>query len=223
VGVGGVAGGGGGRGDPIGRGGGAMAVWAGIDVAKEVRWATAVSDAGEVLLDRRVPNRPAALEALAAELAALGDDPTVGVDVVGGVAGLLQAVLAEAGVRAVHVPGLAVNRARRGTAGGESKSDPRDARVIADQGRTRRARRAPAAQTELDVGIRLPVGRRRDLVHEQTRRLSRLHDPLGGIFPGREGALDPTTKGGLWLLTADATPAGVRAAGRGALPAHLRG
>jgi hypothetical protein len=32
---------------------------------------------------------------------------------------------------------LAVNRARRGTRGGENKIDPRDARVIADQLRIR--------------------------------------------------------------------------------------
>jgi hypothetical protein len=37
--------------------------------------------------------------------------------------------LAEAGFALVHVPGLAVNRARQGTVGGEQKSDPRDARV----------------------------------------------------------------------------------------------
>jgi transposase len=200
-----------------------MAVWAGVDIAKEVHWATAISDAGEVLLDRRVPNRPADLEGLVAELAALGDDLTVGVDVVGSIAGLLQAMLAEAGIRVVHVPGLAVNRARRGTAGGESKSDPRDARVIADQVRTRRDLRVLGARSDLDVEVRLLVGRRRDLVHEQTRRLARLHDLLSGIFPGLEHALDLTAKGGLRLLTAYVTPAEIRAAGRDALLGHLRG
>ena len=54
--------------------------------------ATAVSGAGEVLLDRRAPNRPADLEALVAELAASGDDLTTGVDVVGSVAGLPRAL-----------------------------------------------------------------------------------------------------------------------------------
>ncbi len=123
----------------------------------------------------------------------------------------------------MHVSGLAVNRARQGTPGGESKSDPRDARVIADQVRTRRDLRPIEAPTELDAELRLLAGRRGDLVEEQTRRLARLHDLLAGIFPGLERALDLTTKGGLWLLTRYATPAEVRAAGREALLAHLAG
>jgi transposase len=200
-----------------------MRIWVGIDVAKEVHWATAVDDAGEVVLDRRVPNDPPALEALAAGLRALGGEPVVGLDVVGGVAGLAQAMLAAAGFRLVHVSGLAVNRARQGTPGGESKSDPRDARVIADQVRTRRDLRPIEAATELDAELRLLAGRRRDLVEEQTRRLARLHDLLAGISPGLERALDLTTKGGLWLLTRYVTPAEVRAAGREALVAHLAG
>jgi transposase len=199
-----------------------MRVWAGIDVAKEVHWATALSEHGEVLLDRRVPNDPAAIGALAAELAALGGELAVGVDVVGGIASLLEAMLAQAGIRLLHVPGLAVNRARQGTAGGESKSDPRDARVIADQVRTRRDLRPIDAASELDLEIRLLAGRRRDLVDEQTRRLGRLHDLLASIFPGLERALDLTTKGGLWLLTRYAAPDQIRRAGPRRVAAHLK-
>ena len=66
-------------------------------------------------------------------------------------------------MRLVHVPGLAVNRARQGTTGGENKSDPRDARVIAEQVRTRRDLRAIEPASELDLELRLLVGRRRDL------------------------------------------------------------
>jgi hypothetical protein len=40
-----------------------MRISVGIDVAKEVHWATAVDEAGGVVLDRRVPDDPAALEA----------------------------------------------------------------------------------------------------------------------------------------------------------------
>jgi transposase len=201
-----------------------MRISVGIDVAKEVHWATAVDEAGGVVLDRRVPNEPAALDALVAGLRALageGREVVVGLDVVGGIAGLAQALLGAAGFRLVHVSGLAVNRARQGTAGGEAKSDPRDARVIADQVRTRRDLRPIAAATELDTELRLLAGRRRDLVEDQTRRLARLHDLLAGISPGLERALDLTTKGALWLLTRYATPAEVRAAGRAALVAHL--
>jgi transposase len=199
-----------------------MRLAVGIDVAKEVHWATAVDEAGEVRLDRRVPNEPAALEALIGALRALEGEVTIGLDVVGGIAGLAQAMLAAAGFRLVHVPGLAVNRARQGTTGGEAKSDPRDARVIADQVRTRRDLRPIEAASELDLAIRLLVGRRRDLVDEQTRRQGRLHDLLVGIFPGLERVLDLTTKSGLWLLSRYVTPEEVRAAGQEELAAHLR-
>ena len=143
-------------------------------------------------------------------------------DVIGGIAGLAEAMLAEAGFALVHVPGLAVNRARQGTVGGENKSDPRDARTIADQVRTRTDLRAIEPASELDLEIKLLVGRRRDLVHAQTQRLSRLHDLLVGIFPGLERSLDLTTKGPLHLLTKFVTPAELRAAGKKRLVRHLQ-
>lgn len=142
-----------------------------IELAEEVCRATALSETGEVVLDRRVPDAPGAMEELIGGLRALGGEATVILDVVGGVAGLLEAILAQAGFRLVRVSGLAVSRARQGTAGGESKSGPRDPRGSADQVRTRRDLRRLGAPTELDLEIRLPVGRRRDLVDEQTRRL----------------------------------------------------
>jgi hypothetical protein len=37
------------------------------------------------------------------------------------------------GLAVMHMPGLAVNRARQAIPGGERKSDPKDARVIADE------------------------------------------------------------------------------------------
>lgn len=199
-----------------------MGVWVGIDVAKEVHWACVVDDTGQVVLDHQLDNTPAAIQALIEELSTLGQGLTVGMDVVGGIANLVQAMLVAAGFRLVYVSGLAVNRARQGTRGGETKSDPRDARVIADQVRTRRDLRAIQASVELDLEIRLLVGRRRDLTDEQTRRLSRLHDLLASVHPGLERGLDLTTKGGLWLVSRYVTPAEVRAAGRRGLLEHLR-
>jgi transposase len=199
-----------------------MGIWVGIDVAKHVHWATAVDDVGQVVLDQRVPNEPAALQGLIDDLGGLGGEPVIGLDVVGGIAALAEALLGAAGLRLVHVPGLAVNRARQGTTGGEHKSDPRDARVIAEQVRTRRDLRPIQPASELDLELRLLVGRRGDLQVEQTRRLARLHDLLVGIHPGLERVVDLTTKGGLWLVSRYVTPAEVRAAGRQGLVAHLQ-
>ena len=86
----------------------------GIDVAKAAHWVTAIDDAGTVLIDRSVANEPDAIEELIAELRSLEGEVTIGLDVVGGIAGLTEAMLAAASFRLVHVPGLAVNRARQG-------------------------------------------------------------------------------------------------------------
>src|SRR5690349_12154448 len=202
---------------------GAMRISVGIDIAKEVHWVTALDAEGVVRLDRGLPNTPAAIAALVAELLALGGGTTrVGLDVVGGIAGLAQAMLAEAGFALVHVPGIAVNRARQGTVGGENKSDPRDARTIADQVRTRPDLRPIEPATELDLEIRLLVSRRGDIVQAQTQRLSRMRDLLVGVFPGLEACLDLKTKGPLHLLTKFVTPAELRAVGKKRLVRHLQ-
>ena len=195
-----------------------MGVAVGIDIAKEFHWARAIStDDSEVLLDRRVENEPAALAEFVEQLDRLASEHrelTVGIDVIGGIAGLLVAMLAEARLTVVHVSGLAVNRARQGGVGGEHKSDPKDAGVIADQVRHRRDLRTIDPSTEIDAEIRLLVGRRRDLVGDQTRRINRLRNLLASIFPGLERVVDPTQKGSLQLLARYVTPAEIRRAGR---------
>jgi transposase len=119
---------------------------------------------------------------LAAELAALDGERLVGIDLLGGIATLLSAMLLAAGERLVHVPGLAVNRARQGSVGGQAKSDPKDARVIADQLRLRPADFRPiTVQDETIAELRLLVSRRADLVADQTRRISRMRYLLNTI------------------------------------------
>ena len=199
-----------------------MRINVGIDIAKEVHWVTAIDADGVVQIDRKLLNTPTDIASLADQLGALGGTVRIGLDVVGGIAGLAEAMLATAGFSLVHVPGLAVNRARQGTVGGENKSDPRDARTIADQVRTRTDLRPIESATELDLEIRLLVGRRRDLVDTQTQRLARLHDLLVSIFPGLERGLDLTAKGPLHLLTRYVTPAELRGAGKKRLVRHLK-
>src|SRR5262249_34501274 len=160
-------------------------------------WATAIDERGGELLSRRVDNEPAAIQALINELERLRVEDsavTAGVDVVGGVAALLTATLAEGGFPLWHVAGLAGNRGRHGTSGGEHKGDPRDARVIADQVRTRGDLRAIEQAGEVDVELRLLAARRRELVTDQTRRIGRMRDLLSSIHPGLERIVDPTQK-----------------------------
>jgi hypothetical protein len=207
---------------PSDKQGDAMRISVGIDIAKEIHWVTAIDAGGVVQIDRKLLNTPAGIATLVDELTALRGTVRIGLDVIGGIAGLAEAMLADAGFALVHVPGIAVNRARQGTVGGENKTDPRDARTIAEQVRTRSDLRPIEPATELDREIRLLVGRRSDIVQAQTQRLSRMRDLLVGIFPGLEACLDLKTKGPLHLLTKFVTPAELRDAGKKRLVRHLQ-
>ena len=162
------------------------------------------------------------LDALSAELRALPGPMQVGLDVDGSIATFLQALLLADGVGLVHVPGLAVNRAAHGYAGGERKSDPQDARVIADLVRTRDGLRPIRPDDDATASLRLLVSRRRDLVGDQGRRVSRLRQLLSQAHPGLEAKLDITCKGPLALLTRFVTPGEIGAASVKAIVRHLR-
>lgn len=191
-----------------------MDVFIGIDVAKEVHWACAMDRNARVLFSHAVDNDPAAIGALIGEIEVLEAGATrTAVDMLGGAASLVCAMFAEAGLPLVHTPGLAVNRARQGMRGGERKSDPKDAAVIAELARTRPDLRVVEPPDPLDAEIRLLVSRRRELVTDQTRRVGRLRDLLCGLFPALERRIDPTTRTGLVFLSHYAVPEDIRTAG----------
>jgi transposase len=191
-----------------------MELFIGVDAAKDVHWVCAIDRDARAVFNHAVANDPDGIETLIAQIEAIETSAvTVALDLLGGPATLICAMLAEAGIRLVHTPGLAVNRARQGTRGGENKSDPRDAAAIADLARTRRDLRAVEIEAELNVDIRLLVGRRREIVVDQTRRLSRLRDLLSSLFPAFERRIDVTTKTGLVFLSQFAAPDEIRQAG----------
>lgn len=205
-----------------------MDVAVGVDVAKEFHWAVATRldpDTGKAVpvLSRRVDNVPGQIAAFIGELDALRPaSMQVGIDIVGGIAKLLEVMLTSAGLDVVHVPGVMVKTARRAARGGEHKSDPRDARVIADQVRSRDDLRPLARIGELDARLGLLVSRRDDLVRDQTRRIARLRDLLCSIHPGLERVVDPTNKADLALLARYVTPAEIRRAGQARIIGYLR-
>lgn len=199
-----------------------MRYFAGIDVAKDLHWICVIDANAIVHLDRAVANTQEDIDRLIGELGKFRDDLTVCLDIMGSIATFLEAALLAAGFQLVHVPGITVNRARDGLGNKEAKSDPKDARVIAEQARTRPKLRPVEHDDETTIAVRVLVGRRRDLVEEQTRRIARLRRLVGSIHPGLEGALDFTTMGPLHLLTRFVTPAEIRRAGTRRLLAHLQ-
>lgn len=111
-------------------------VWAGIDAGKEFHWAHVLDASGMELLSRRVENDEADILRLVNEALSFAEEVLWAVDQPGGGAALLLALLWERNQRVLYVPGLTVDRARDAYRG-ESKTDARDARVIADQARMR--------------------------------------------------------------------------------------
>ena len=125
------------------------------------------------------------------------------------------------GIDAAKVTHWALTRAGQGVSGGERKSDPRDARSIADRVRTRDLRPI-LPDDDARVALRRKVGRRRKLIQDQTRRISRLRGLLCGTHPGLERTPDLACKGPLALRARHVTPSEIRRAGKSRLPAPLR-
>ncbi len=116
-----------------------------------------------------------------------------------------------------------MNKLREAYPGGENKSDPKDAFVIADQLRFRwRSLPEVAAKREHLAELRVLVGYRRDLVQEQVRRTTRLRGMLAEVFPGLERALDWRKEGPLLAVTKVATPTAARRLGEARLARWLK-
>ncbi len=199
--------------------------WIGFDVGKAFHWMCVLDGEGEVILSRRVDATEEQLEAALSEIAELGntEERMVAIDIVGGPATLLEALLLARGERVRYLPGTAVNRARDAYVGGERKSDPQDAYVIADQLRLRwRSLTEVCARDEALEEVKVLVSHRADLVQERVRRISRLRGLLAEVFPGMESALDLRKQGPLLAVTRVATPKAARRLGEARLARCLK-
>jgi len=152
----------------------------------------------------------------------LAEEVLWAVDQPGGGAALLLALLWERDQKILYFPALSVDRARQ-TYRGESKTDARDARVIAEQSRMR-SDLGELAPSERELSeLHLLLERRRDLITDQSRTITRLREALLSLFPALERALDVNGKGPLTLLTHYQTPpAQLRRAGHKRVAAYLR-
>jgi transposase len=196
--------------------------WVGVDAGKEFHWAHVLDASGRELLSRRVENDEADIARLIQDEALLLAEEIVwAVDQPGGSVALLLALLWERNQRVLYVPGLTVDRARDAYRG-ESKTDARDAHVIADQARMRPDLGELEPGEEEIAELQLLLARRRDLITDQSRTITRLREALLSLFPALERALDLNSKGPLTLLTHYQTPAQLRRAGHKRIATYLR-
>ena len=195
--------------------------WAGVDAGKEFHWAHVLDASGTELLSRKVQNDEADILRLIDDALSLAEEVLWAIDQPGGGAALLLALLWERDQKVLYVPGLSVDRARD-TYRGESKTDARDARVIADQARMRPdlGELGPGEQEISE--LRLLLARRRDLITDRSRTITRLRETLLSLFPALERALDLNGKGPLTLLTHYQSPAQLRRAGHKRVATYLR-
>jgi transposase len=186
--------------------------WIGVDIGKDFHWALAIDETGRELLSRRVENEQEDIAELIEQARLLDCDLAWGVDMSHGPVALLVASLLAAGQQVVFVPGLMVNRCR-GAFVGANKTDALDARVIAENARMRHDLATFGVKDDLLVSLRMLVERRKDLVADRTRSITRLRSVLITVFPGLERALKRNNKGPLVLLTHYQTPEAMRRAG----------
>ncbi|MFF2132978.1 IS110 family transposase [Streptomyces olivochromogenes] len=196
-------------------------IWAGIDAGKTHHHCVAIDESGRRLLSRRVANDEPELLELLADVLALGDEVTWGIDLADGGAALAITILINHGQPVRYISGRAIHRASEGYRG-EGKTDAKDAAVIADQARIRRDLHPLRTGDETVTDLKILTGRRMDLVADRTRTVNRLRAQLTDIFSGLERALDLTNTGPLMLLTGYQTPASLRRAGKKRLETWLR-
>jgi hypothetical protein len=97
-------------------------VWVGVDVGEHAHHAAAVDGDGQLVWSRRVANDQAAIQGLIGRATASAAGVCWAVDLTGGSASLLLALLVAARQPVVYVPGRVVNR-MAGAFAGEAKTD----------------------------------------------------------------------------------------------------
>ncbi|MEU0414513.1 IS110 family transposase [Streptomyces griseorubiginosus] len=187
-------------------------IWAGVDIGKEHHHCVVIDAQGERLLSRRVLNDESALLELIGDVLAISEDALWAVDINHGGAALLIGLLLGHDQPMVYLTGLAVHQASIAYRG-QSKTDAKDAFVIADQARMRNDLGVLRPGDEIAVDLKILVRRRTDLVNDRTRHINRLREQLLEICPALERALSLTNKGPVLLLTGYQTPAAIRRSG----------
>jgi transposase len=190
-------------------------------VGKASHHACAIDAAGKVVFSRKVANDQTAIEQLLARAGEAAADVRWAIDLTSNAAALLMAVLIDRGQEVVYVPGRVVNR-MTGVFRGETKSDAKDARVIAETARMRTDLTAVTPTDDLVVELTRLTAHREDLMADWVRGVNRLRDLLTGIFPSLKRAFDYSTRSALVLLTGFQTSAAIRQAGAEGVSVFLR-
>lgn len=162
-----------------------FAVVIGLDVGKTAHHACALDPAGNKLFDKPLPQDETKLRELFTQLQNHGEVLMV-VDQPNTIGALPIAVARDSGCTVAYLPGLAMRKAAD-LYPGRSKTDARDAFIIADTARTMpHTLRQVDRDSEVLSALKVLAGFDEDLAHETTRALNRIRSLLTQIHPALE-------------------------------------
>lgn len=198
-------------------------VWCGLDVGKAEHHAVALDGDGRRVHDKALPNDETALRAVLGSLAERGRVLLV-VDQPASIGALPIAVARDLGIDVGYLPGLAMRRLAD-LHPGQSKTDARDAYVIADAARTMpHTLRRVGPDDETLAALTVLAGYDQDLAAQATRLTNRLRDALLHVHPALERALGAhlDRPGVLAVLVAAPSPQALRDLGPDGIAALMR-
>jgi transposase len=166
-------------------------IFVGIDWAEAHHDVCLVNESGQVLAKRRVAEGlegVSKLHSLIAEHAEEAASVVVGIETD---RGLLVGSLLAAGYQVFAINPLAASRYRDRHATSGAKSDPGDARVLADLVRTDRHQHRPiAGDTDLAEAVKVLARAHQGLIWTRQRQVNQLRNTLREFYPGALSAFE---------------------------------
>lgn len=160
-------------------------IFIGVDWAEAHHDVCVLDDEGRVLTKGRVPDGVEGVGRLHAMVADHAEEPSgvvVGIELD---RGLLVGALVAAGYRVYAINPFAVSRYRDRHASSKAKSDPGDAKVLADLVRTdRHNHRELAGDSELAEAIKVLARAHQNLIWSRQRQVNQLRSTLREFYPG---------------------------------------
>ena len=168
-----------------------MTLFVGDDWAESHHDVHLLNEAGERLANRRLPEGLDGIGAFHDLVAAHAEDPSevvVGIETERGM--WVQALIA-AGYQVFAINPLSVSRYRDRHNVAGAKSDPGDAKVLADLVRTDRHNHRPVAGDSAEAGgVKVLARAHQNLIWDRTRHTNRLRNDLREFFPAALAAFD---------------------------------
>ncbi len=200
-------------------------IFVGIDWSEAHHDVCVMDIEGRVVTKARVPDGVEGVARLHAMVATHAEDPS---EVVIGIEidrGLLVGALVAAGYAVHAVNPLSVDRYRDRHRVSGAKSDPGDARILADLVRTdRHLHRLVAGDTELAESVKVLARAHQSLIWSRQRQLNQLRNALREFYPAAQEAFgtDLASTDALAVLAQVPTPAEARSLSASRIAAALK-